>query len=68
SLGDAELLARLVSLVSPALVAPLGNPRQVNLIEQLLRQSNQLAETAQPGSTEPDRSRSKRVVSVRAPR
>lgn len=68
SLGDAELLARLVSLVSPALVAPLGNPRQVNLIEQLLRQSNQLAETAQPDSTEPDRSRGKRVVSVRAPR
>ncbi|WP_329740546.1 TetR/AcrR family transcriptional regulator [Dyella sp. A6] len=42
-LGDAELLARLVALVSPALVAPLGNPRQVELIEQLIRQERAIA-------------------------
>jgi len=71
SLGDAELLARLVSLVSPALVAPLGNPRQVGLIEQLLRQSGRLAETARPEIADPtatDRPRGRRTVSARAPR
>jgi len=44
-LGDAELLARLVALVSPALVAPLGNPRQVQLIERLIQQEQRLAFT-----------------------
>ena len=44
-LGDAELLARLVALVSPALVAPLGNPRQVQLIERLIQQEQRLAIT-----------------------
>jgi AcrR family transcriptional regulator len=70
-LGDAALLARLVSLVSPALVAPLGNPRQVGLIEQLLQQSARLADTTrahdeQAPSTRP-RPRVRRPVSARAP-
>jgi AcrR family transcriptional regulator len=52
-LGDAELLARLVSLVSPALVAPLGNQRQVDLIERLLWQSDRLAEVPRPPAKTP---------------
>jgi len=34
---DAELLARLVALVSPALTAPLGTPAQVGKIHRLLQ-------------------------------
>jgi hypothetical protein len=61
-LGDAELLARLVSLVSPALVAPLGNPRQVGLIERLLQQSETIA--AAPGDA---RACSREAGAVSAP-
>lgn len=61
-LGDAELLARLVSLVSPALVAPLGNPRQVGLIERLLQQSETIA--AAPGDA---RACSREATAVSAP-
>ena len=34
-INDAELLARLVALVAPALTAPLGTPAQVDKIQQL---------------------------------
>ncbi|MEO8747483.1 MAG: TetR/AcrR family transcriptional regulator [Rhodanobacter sp.] len=36
AISDAELLARLVSLLSPILTAPFGTPAQVKVIEQLL--------------------------------
>lgn len=38
TISDAELLARLVALVSPALTAPLGTPQQIAVIDGLLRQ------------------------------
>ncbi len=37
AINDAELLARLISLISPILTAPFGNPAGVQLIEQVLR-------------------------------
>ncbi|MFC5526284.1 TetR/AcrR family transcriptional regulator [Rhodanobacter ginsengisoli] len=37
SINDAELLARLISLLSPILTAPFGTPAQVHVIEQLLK-------------------------------
>ena len=36
-IGDAELLARLVALVSPALTSPLGTPAQIRQIDRLLQ-------------------------------
>lgn len=36
-ISDAELLARLISLLSPILTAPFGTPAQVRVIEQLLK-------------------------------
>ncbi|MDO1528703.1 TetR/AcrR family transcriptional regulator [Fulvimonas sp. R45] len=47
-LGDAALLARLVALVSPALVAPLGEPHQVERMDSLLRQDAGLAQAPAP--------------------
>ncbi len=35
-INDAELLARLISLISPILTAPYGNPQQVEVIRQVL--------------------------------
>lgn len=40
SISDAELLARLVALVSPALTAPLGSPQQIAIIDRLLKQAS----------------------------
>ncbi len=37
AVNDAELLARLISLISPILTAPFGNPADVQLIEQVLQ-------------------------------
>ncbi|MBU6249117.1 MAG: TetR/AcrR family transcriptional regulator [Xanthomonadaceae bacterium] len=59
-INDAELLARLVALVSPALTAPLGTPAQVAKIQRLqkLRQDRpptsrgRAANEAMPGSVE----------------
>lgn len=36
-INDAELLARLISLLSPILTAPFGTPEQIQVIEQVLR-------------------------------
>ncbi len=38
-ISDAELLARLVALVSPALTAPLGTPQQIAVIDRLIQLS-----------------------------
>lgn len=37
TINDAEVLARLISLISPILTAPFGSPAQIQLIEQLLQ-------------------------------
>lgn len=37
TIDDAELLARLISLISPILTAPFGSPEQVLVIEQVLQ-------------------------------
>lgn len=36
-IDDAELLARLISLISPTLTAPFGSPEQIQVIEQVLQ-------------------------------
>ena len=43
AINDAELLARLISLISPILTAPFGNPAEVQLIEQVLQLDNTTA-------------------------
>jgi AcrR family transcriptional regulator len=48
TLGDAELLARLVALVSPALTAPLGTPQQVATIDRLLHLTQQTLRPERP--------------------
>ena len=35
TINDAELLARLISLISPILTAPFGSPEQIRLIDQV---------------------------------
>jgi len=37
TINDAELLARLISLISPILTAPFGSPEQIRLIERILQ-------------------------------
>jgi AcrR family transcriptional regulator len=37
TIGDGELLARLISLISPILTAPFGSPEQIQVIEQVLQ-------------------------------
>ena len=47
SINDAELLARLISLISPILTAPFGTPAQVSLIEQVLQMDISAANASQ---------------------
>lgn len=37
TINDAELLARLISLISPILTAPFGTPEQIEVIEKVLQ-------------------------------
>ncbi|HWU75503.1 MAG TPA: TetR/AcrR family transcriptional regulator [Rhodanobacter sp.] len=55
-INDAELLARLVSLLSPILTAPFGTPEQVSVIEQMLKLDHATAKlgTRQAGETKPE--------------
>ncbi len=39
-IGDAQLLARLISLVSPALMAPFGSQRQIDIITTVLKRAD----------------------------
>jgi hypothetical protein len=66
TLGDAELLARLVALVSPALTAPLGTPQQIATIERLL----QLTQRALPSgrTARPTRATAPKETSTEADR
>lgn len=43
AINDAELIARLTSLISPILTAPFGNPAEVELIAQVLQLDNTTA-------------------------
>lgn len=43
SISDAELLARLISLISPILTAPFGSPEQIEIIGQVLERDRQAA-------------------------
>lgn len=55
TINDAELLARLISLVSPILTAPFGSPEQTEVIEQVLRQDQATAEASEsPHVIDPD--------------
>lgn len=58
AINDAELIARLTSLISPILTAPFGNPAEVELIAQVLQLDNTTAiETTRsvtPLNTDPD--------------
>lgn len=53
SIDDAELLARLISLLSPILTAPFGTPEQTRVIEQVLEldRSTAIATTAPAGES-----------------
>jgi AcrR family transcriptional regulator len=42
-ISDAELLARLISLISPILTAPFGSPEQIQVIERVLELDNTTA-------------------------
>lgn len=43
AINDAELIARLASLIAPILTAPFGNPAEVELIAQILQLDNSTA-------------------------
>jgi hypothetical protein len=51
-ISDAELLARLVALVSPALTAPLGTPQQIAVIDRLIQLSHRDGSEARARSPE----------------
>ncbi len=53
TIDDAGLLARLISLLSPILTAPFGNPEQVSVIEQVLRMDQAVA-AVPPAAAAPD--------------
>lgn len=42
-INDAELLARLISLISPILTAPFRSPQQIRVIEQMMELDNAAA-------------------------
>lgn len=43
AINDAELLARLISLISPILTAPFGNTEQIRLIDRVLQLDDRTA-------------------------
>lgn len=52
SINDGELLARLISLISPILTAPFGSPEQIRVIEQVLQLDKATAEAGRHAITE----------------
>ena len=52
TINDSELLARLISLISPILTAPFGSPEQIGVIEQVLQLDNSTAEAGHKAITE----------------
>ncbi|WP_254427196.1 TetR/AcrR family transcriptional regulator [Rhodanobacter sp. C01] len=58
AINDAELLARLISLISPILTAPFGNPEQTQLIDRVLQLDHHTAVTSEePAATPPHEAR-----------
>ena len=57
TINDAELLARLISLISPILTAPFGSPEQVRVIEQVLQLDDSTASASIEPTAEPDHGR-----------
>jgi AcrR family transcriptional regulator len=53
AINDAELLARLVSLISPILTAPFGGTAEIQLIEQVLLLDNATASVSLRSATAP---------------
>lgn len=53
AINDAELLARLISLISPILTAPFGTPEQVHVIEQVLQLDDTTANAGMDPPAEP---------------
>jgi AcrR family transcriptional regulator len=53
AISDAELLARLISLISPILTAPFGSPEQIKVIEQVLQLDNTAADASTENVVEP---------------
>jgi AcrR family transcriptional regulator len=53
TINDGELLARLISLISPILTAPFGSPAQIRVIEQVLQLDDATAEAARKAIAEP---------------
>lgn len=52
-INDAELLARLVSLISPILTAPFNGPEQIQMIEQMLQWDSSTALASIESAVEP---------------
>lgn len=53
-INDAELLARLVSLLAPILTAPFGTPDQVNVIERVLKFDSTAARASAEAPARPE--------------
>jgi AcrR family transcriptional regulator len=51
TINDSELLARLISLISPILTAPFGSAEQIGVIEQVLQLDNLTAEAGHKAIT-----------------
>ena len=47
-ISDTELLARLISLISPILTAPFGSPEEIEIIGQVLEKDRQTAQSRTP--------------------
>jgi AcrR family transcriptional regulator len=52
-INDAELLARLISLISPILTAPFNSPEQIHMIEQMLQWDSTTALASIESAAEP---------------
>lgn len=53
AINDAELLARLISLVSPILTAPFGSPEQTQLIDRVLQLDHHTAAASEGAASTP---------------
>ena len=53
TIGDSEILARLISFISPLLTVPFGSAGQIRVIEQVLQLDNETAEASRQAAVEP---------------
>lgn len=54
TIDDAQLLARLISLISPILTAPFGSPEQIHLIEHVLERDTAVAAAITAATASPE--------------